>query len=82
MKTTVDLSDALMAELKERAREQETTMKELMETAIRRYLEGTHSTGRGYHFENHSFRGNGVCEGVEEGSWEQIRGMIYEGRGG
>ena len=82
MKTTVELSDALMSELKERAREQETTMKELMETAIRRYLEGTHSAGRGYHFENHSFRGNGVCEGVEEGSWEQIRGIIYEGRGG
>ena len=82
MKTTVELSDTLLSELKERARVEETTMKELMETAIRRYLESARSAEHGYRFENHSFKGTGVCEGIEEGSWEHIRGMIYEGRGG
>lgn len=35
-----------------------------------------------YRFENHSFRGNGVCEGVREGAQEEVRAAIYEGRGG
>lgn len=82
MKTTVELSDAIMSELKKTAKEQNTSMRELMEAALRRYLESETNTARSYQFNNHSFKGNGVCEGIEEGKWETIRSMIYEGRGG
>ncbi|NBC29429.1 MAG: DUF2191 domain-containing protein [Spirochaetes bacterium] len=82
MKTTVELSDALMNDLKEYTRRRRTTMREVMETAIRHYLADRGEEGGTYHLPDHSFTGNGVCEGVEEGAWEQIRGMIYEGRGG
>ncbi|MFP4483854.1 MAG: ribbon-helix-helix protein, CopG family [Spirochaetaceae bacterium] len=82
MKTTVELSDALMNELKEYARRRETTMREVMETALRQYLAERDGTPGTYRLPDHTFTGNGVREGVEEGAWEQIRGMIYEGRGG
>lgn len=81
MKTTVELSDALMAELKARARNENTTMREAMETAIRRYLDSFEHSGKGYRLRNNSFRGSGVCERIDEGSWEQLRGIVYEGRG-
>ena len=43
MKTTVELSDAILSEVKAKAREKQVT------------------------------KGNGVCEGIEEGKWRDIR---------
>jgi hypothetical protein len=82
MKTTIELSDALLRELKRQARANHSSMREMMEAALRLYLDQLKKPGELFTFRNHSFKGNGVCEGIEEGSWEQIRGMIYEGRGG
>ena len=82
MKTTVELSDALMFEMKEQARASHSSMRELMETALRLYLDRLKQPRKKFRFQNHSFKGDGVCEGIEEGAWEQIRGKIYEGRGG
>lgn len=82
MKTTVELSDALMRELKAEASRKNASMRMLMETALRLYLDRQKSEESPYSFANHSFKGNGVCEGVEEGAWERIRSEIYEGRGG
>jgi hypothetical protein len=45
-------------------------------------LETEDARGSEYRFEDHSSRGNGVCEGVREGAWEEVRAAIYEGRGG
>lgn len=82
MKTTVEISDALMTELKQAARDRGATMRELIEAALRIYLD-RNSRGNGrYTFQNHSFKGNGVCEGIEEGAWETLRTKTYEGRGG
>ncbi len=82
MKTTVELNDVLISQLKKQAREKSITMKELMETALRLYLDKQERPQKKFRFINHSFKGNGVCDGVEEGAWEKIRGTIYEGRGG
>lgn len=53
-----------------------------METALRSYLEQTAEKSKEFPIEDRSFKGNGVQEGITEGSWEQIRGLIYEERGG
>lgn len=82
MKTTVELNDVLISQLKQQAREKNTTMRELMEAAIRIYLDHQNASKGAYRFRNHSFKGNGVCNGFEEGAWEKIRSAIYEGRGG
>ena len=82
MKTTVELSDALMWEMKEQARASHSLMREIMEAAMRLYLDQLKQPREKFRFQNHSFKGNGVCEGIEEGAWEQIRGKIFESRGG
>ncbi|MDA3938152.1 MAG: hypothetical protein PF693_02440 [Spirochaetia bacterium] len=82
MKTTVELNDVLVSQLKQQAREKSTTMKELMEVALRLYLDKQMASKKQFRFINHSYKGNGVCEGVEEGGWEKTRSEIYEGRGG
>jgi len=71
-----------MREMKEQARVSHSTMREMMEAALRIYLDQLKKPRDQFTFRNHSFKGNGVCEGIEEGAWEQIRGKIYEGRGG
>ena len=82
MKTTVEINDVLISQLKQQAQEKGTTMKELMEAALRLYLDKQKRSQKQFRFSNHSFKGNGVCDGVEEGAWEKIRSTIYEGRGG
>ncbi len=57
-------------------------MREVMETALRHYLEQTAKKPNAFRLKDRSFKGDGVREGIDEGSWEQIRGLIYEGRGG
>jgi hypothetical protein len=71
-----------MVELKQAAKEKGSTMRELIEAALRIYLDRNKADSPRYRFTNHSFKGEGVCEGVEEGAWETIRAKIYEGRGG
>lgn len=82
MKTTVEINDVLINQLKHNARVKNTTMKKIMEKAILLYLDQQKKIEVQYRFKNTSFKGNGVCEGVEEGAWEKIRHDIYEGRGG
>jgi len=82
MKTTVELSDALLADFKAEAKKEGASMRELMETALRAWLEQKRASTTEYRFQNHPFDGRGVQEGIDEGSWDQVRGVIYEGRGG
>ena len=70
MKTTVELSDALMCEMKEQARANHSSMREMMEAALRLYLDQLKQPRKKFRFKNHSFKGSGVCEGIEEGAWE------------
>lgn len=72
----------MLAAVKERARRENSTMREVMEAALRNYLEQTAEKPKTFRLKDRSFRGNGVREGIDEGSWEQIRGLIYEGHGG
>lgn len=82
MKTTIEINDVLINQLKQNAHKKNTTMKELMEQAIMLYLDQQKKSAVQYEFKKSTFKGNGVCEGVEEGAWEKIRSKIYEGRGG
>lgn len=82
MKTTIELNDSILAQTKKTAREKGTTMKDIIESALRRYLAEESGTKEPYRLENHPFEGQGVHEGITEGSWESVRERIYEGRGG
>lgn len=81
MKTTVEIPDSLLAETKRLAAQQGTTVRGLIEQALRRLIQERANRAT-FHLRPASFGGSGLQSGVREGSWEQVRELIYEGRGG
>lgn len=79
MKTTLEISEALMKELKQKARNEGTTMRVIIEKALQSYL--TKPREERYAINDASFEGNGLQSGVDLADWPRIRGMIYEGHG-
>jgi len=79
MKTTVELSDALLKEAKATARREGTTVRALLEEGLRHALaerkRKPKASGR-----IATFRGRGLQAGV--GTTERMLELAYEGRGG
>lgn len=82
MKTTVEIPDALLAEVKRVAVETGSTMRELIEEGLHRVLDLRRAKPQPFQLRDASVGGNGLQPGVREGSWEDSRALIYEGRGG
>ena len=82
MKTTIDLSDPILAAAKRLAAERGMTLREVVEAALRRHLGEEEKPARRFRLPDASFGGRGPQPGVEEGDWEAIRARAYEGRGG
>ena len=80
MKTTVEIPDELLSQVKAQADRDGTTVRALIEEGLRSVLSSRKST-RPFRLKKASFRGKGLQPGVEGGSWETIRELIYEGRG-
>ena len=80
MKTTIEIPDPLLAEARAMAARQDTTVKALVEEALRRFV--AQKTGAGpFKLRKASFCGRGLHPEAEDGSWARIRHLIYEGRG-
>jgi hypothetical protein len=82
MKTTVDLQDNLVRETKELAKQRNTTFRNILESALRAFLEKQRKPKPQYTFRNHPFHGEGTQGNIQEGDWQTIRKKIYQGRGG
>ena len=81
MKTTVEIPDPLLSEAKRLAARQHTTVRALIEQGLRQVL-AERKGRRSHRLRQASFRGEGVQPGVQEGAWERLRALAYEGRGG
>ena len=81
MKTTVEISDALLREAKRVAARDQTTVRALIEEGLRQSLEARNDKRR-FRMRDASYGKGGLRPEVEDGSWERLRDMIYEGRGG
>jgi len=79
MKTTVEISDALMREAREVAAREGVTLRELMERGLRRVVADSECRKPTFKLRSASFKGKGLQTAR---SWEQIRDAAYEGRGG
>ena len=74
MKTTIEISDALLQAAKRRAAERDTTLRAIVETALRRYLEATCEPAEARpRLRRHSFRGRGLQPGLSESDRAAIR---------
>jgi hypothetical protein len=81
MKTTVEVADDLFQKLRRRAAAERTTMRALIDAALRQFLGNRPRPAKRFKLKDGSFRGTGYAPGIREGDWEQIRDIIYEGRG-
>jgi Arc/MetJ family transcription regulator len=80
MKTTIQIPDGLFQEAQRVAQQENTTLKALVEQGLRRTLAERKQRGA-FHLRKASFKGRGLQRPVAGASWQQIRDMIYEGRG-
>lgn len=80
MKTTVELSDALLDEARKVARDDGLTLRALLEAGLRREL-AARQPRREHSLRDASFRGRGLSPPLREGGWAALRDAAYEGRG-
>ena len=80
MKTTVEIPDTLLQEVRKVAEKEGSSVKVLIEEGLRRILL-ERKKGKPFRLRKMSYRGKGLQGDVTEGSWEKIRELVYEGRG-
>lgn len=81
MKTTVDIPATLLEEIKRVASRDKTTVRALIEHGLRQVL-AERKRVRGFHLRKATFKGQGLQPQVEGATWDRIRDLAYEGRGG
>ena len=79
MKTTVEITDALLDEAKRVASRESSTLRELIEEGLRRSLDERRKK-KGFRLRRASFRGKGLQPGVSP-EWDRLREAVYAGRG-
>jgi hypothetical protein len=81
MKTTVEIPDSLLEEARKLASRHGTSVRMLIIEGLRRTVADRRRTSA-FRLRKASVKGNGLQPGVQGASWERIREMAYEGRGG
>lgn len=81
MKTTVEIPDALLDEARKLAARQGSTLRVLIIEGLRRVVAERKRAG-GFRLRKASFRGDGLQADVADASWERIRELAYDQRGG
>jgi len=81
MKTTIQIPDSLLKEARKLANEEHTTLKSLMEEGLRRIVSERKRRGS-FNLRKATFKGKGLQPRLAGATWDQIRDLSYEGRGG
>jgi hypothetical protein len=81
MKTTLDIPAPLLREARKLAARKRTTLRALVERGLRRVIAEDKRRPR-FRLRDGSFKGRGLQPGLRSAGWEQLRDLIYEGRGG
>ncbi len=81
MKTTIEISDAILRRAKQLAARRNTTLREVIESALRDALEREAPGAHKREVKTHTFRGRGLQAGLSWDDWSTIRDLAYEGRG-
>ena len=80
MKTTIEISDSILAKAKQLAREQNVTLRSLAEEGLKKVIEERSARGP-CRVHPVTFRGEGLSPEFQGATWERIRDAIYEGHG-
>ncbi|MBG0813059.1 type II toxin-antitoxin system VapB family antitoxin [Planomonospora sp. ID82291] len=79
MKTTVEISDALLREARRLARSEGTTLRALVEEGLRSVL-ARRAEKEGYTLPDASVGGQGLQPRLRDASWEDVRALAYGDR--
>jgi hypothetical protein len=82
MKTTIDIADPLLRRAKQLAARKHTTLKSIVEEALRRTLQEESAIRRPERLQTHVFRGRGLQPGLSWDDWNALRSLAYEDHGG
>lgn len=84
MKTTIDIADPVFNRLRALAVRERTTLRALVDRALRRFLASPRDGAAGTTFvvRDASVGGHGLDPSLRDGSWSEIRERVYDGRGG
>ena len=80
MKTTVEISDSLLREVRELAAREGVTLRTLVERGLHRVVAET-KRGAPFKLRRASFKGKGRRPELGEAPWEKLRDLTYEDRG-
>ena len=80
MKTTIDLSDALLHEAKASARAHGVTLRALIEQGLHMAIKQMQTKKKPYALRDCSVGGAGLQAG-QSSDWVTVRDMVYEGHG-
>ena len=80
MKTTIEISNSLLEEVRTQASRERTTVRALVEEGLRRIM-ADRKRKPAFRLRKATFRGRGLQPHVAGVSWERIRDTAYEGRG-
>jgi hypothetical protein len=81
MKTTIEISNAVLSAARAVAARESTTVRALVEEGLRKVLV-ERRTRAVFHLRKVTFEGRGIRPEIREGGWETVRDQAYEGRGG
>ena len=80
MKTTVEISDPLLRRARRLAARRGTTLRAVLEDALRRELAAEEAAAPAP-IKTHTVGGRGLQPGLSWGDWSALRALAYEGRG-
>jgi hypothetical protein len=81
MKITIDIPEPLLRNARQLAARKRTTVRALVEQGLRQVLEDSNRS-RTVRLRKATFRGRGLQPEHRNVSWEQLRALAYESRGG
>ena len=77
MKTTFDIADSLLKAAKTMARDEGTTLREIVERSLRAELKEGRKK-KSFKLRHASVKGQGIQSEAARLSWEQLRDLSYE----
>jgi hypothetical protein len=80
MKTTVEISDTLLREVRELAAREGVTLRTLVERGLHRIVAETKDSAP-FKLRRASFKGKGLQAEISQASWDGVRDLIYRDRG-
>jgi Arc/MetJ family transcription regulator len=82
MKTTIEIADALLTDAKRVAARDGVTVRALVEQGLREVLSQRSRGTAGFKLRKASFKGRGLRPELEGVSFDRLKELAYEGRGG